>query len=68
MQNETLLESFIMQISSQRVSRRQVICTGLGMVTALAGAGLALDACAGNSSTTQVTPPRSSSPTSVVIQ
>jgi hypothetical protein len=68
MQDITFSDSFIMQISSQHVSRRQVLHRGLGMVTALAGAGLVLDACAGNSSTTQVTPTRSSSPTSVVIQ
>ena len=68
MQNDTLLERFMMHNVNEYLSRRQVLRTGLGMVTALAGVSLVLDACAGNSSTSQVTPTHSGSPTSVVIQ
>ena len=68
MQNETLLERCMVQFSNQYISRRQAIRKGLGVVTALAGVGLVLDACTGNSSTTQVTPTHSSGPPSVVMQ
>ena len=49
MQNETLLERCMVQFSNQSISRRQAIRKGLGVVTALAGVGLVLDACTGNS-------------------
>ncbi|HXZ05447.1 MAG TPA: phosphoesterase, partial [Ktedonobacteraceae bacterium] len=68
MKDERLLERYVAQRSNHYLSRRQVLRSGFGMVTALAGVGLALDACTGNSSTAHVTPIHSKSSTSVVLQ
>jgi hypothetical protein len=68
MQKNLLSERLITRYFNQHVSRRQAMRTGLGIVSALAGTGIVLDACSGNNSTTQLTPTPMTNPPSVVIQ